>query len=287
MRGGIVAIPPLSLSHTEGTEVTEELNAATAPLWFLRSLCVIPFFFPAGSALQAGGAGVGAEVGALHLLRLRDEVALHRASVVRRLVGGALERFQRQVLDVELQLGHGDSPVGDGTRGEICRVRRICSGGGRDARRRAIRANADAERSAAGGVRNVRGDRVTLRHPTIWAPPTREGCTPGGPGHRRGASMVRKRIEAGAAGARRGWQQSYRCLPRAQPGPERSGGTRPNRAVHHRLETTRVADRRRGGGDGGQGPRQGAEERRGVEGAAHPRTVRGDAQAGHRARLYR
>src|SRR5207253_10825728 len=27
--------------------------------------------------------------------------------------------------------------------------------------------------------------------------------------------------------ARRGWQQSYRCLPRAQPGPERSGGTRP------------------------------------------------------------
>src|SRR3954462_2242468 len=32
----------------------------------------------------------------------------------------------------------------------------------------------------------------------------------------------------GAAVARRGWQQRYRCLPRAQPGPERSGGTRPN-----------------------------------------------------------
>src|SRR4051812_45897682 len=27
--------------------------------------------------------------------------------------------------------------------------------------------------------------------------------------------------------ARRGWQRRYRCLPRAQPGPERSGGTRP------------------------------------------------------------
>src|SRR3954471_23663749 len=31
----------------------------------------------------------------------------------------------------------------------------------------------------------------------------------------------------GAAVARRGWQRRYRCLPRAQPGPERSGGTRP------------------------------------------------------------
>jgi hypothetical protein len=30
-----------------------------------------------------------------------------------------------------------------------------------------------------------------------------------------------------AEGARRRWQQSYRCLRRAQPGPERSGGTRP------------------------------------------------------------
>src|SRR5688572_24680160 len=27
--------------------------------------------------------------------------------------------------------------------------------------------------------------------------------------------------------ARRRWQQLYRCLRRAQPGPERSGGTRP------------------------------------------------------------
>jgi hypothetical protein len=32
----------------------------------------------------------------------------------------------------------------------------------------------------------------------------------------------------GAAVARRGWQRRYRCLPRAQPGPERSGGTRPH-----------------------------------------------------------
>src|SRR4051812_15098840 len=28
--------------------------------------------------------------------------------------------------------------------------------------------------------------------------------------------------------ARRGWAQWYRALPRAQPGPERSGGTRPD-----------------------------------------------------------
>ena len=31
-----------------------------------------------------------------------------------------------------------------------------------------------------------------------------------------------------APGARRSWQQSYRCLLRAQPDPERSGGARPN-----------------------------------------------------------
>src|SRR4051812_47865890 len=36
--------------------------------------------------------------------------------------------------------------------------------------------------------------------------------------------------------ARRGWQRRYRCLPRAQPGPERSGGTRPSHAV--RLSRT-------------------------------------------------
>src|SRR3954471_23149752 len=34
-------------------------------------------------------------------------------------------------------------------------------------------------------------------------------------------------VMPGAAVARRGWQRRYRCLPRAQPGPERSGGTRP------------------------------------------------------------
>src|SRR3712207_4464222 len=31
----------------------------------------------------------------------------------------------------------------------------------------------------------------------------------------------------GAPEARRSWQRLYRCLLRAQPGPERSGGTRP------------------------------------------------------------
>src|SRR5690349_7212416 len=35
----------------------------------------------------------------------------------------------------------------------------------------------------------------------------------------------------GATAARRGWAQSYRALPRAQPGPERSGGTRPHQPL--------------------------------------------------------
>src|SRR3954467_5810263 len=37
-----------------------------------------------------------------------------------------------------------------------------------------------------------------------------------------------------AAGARRGWQQSYRCLPRAQPGSAPRRRTRPDPSVHDR-----------------------------------------------------
>src|SRR3954468_23152345 len=51
----------------------------------------------------------------------------------------------------------------------------------------------------------------------------------------------------GAAVARRGWAQLYRALPRAQPGPERSGGTRPTTQFALRAarpdETTRAASR--------------------------------------------
>src|SRR3712207_902373 len=51
----------------------------------------------------------------------------------------------------------------------------------------------------------------------------------GTPPRRRGCRTI-ERIR-GAAVARRGWQRRYRCLPRAQPGPERSGGTRPHPAL--------------------------------------------------------
>ena len=61
---------------------------------------------------------------------------------------------------------------------------------------------------------------------------SREGCAPGGPRHRRAARGGRDSEEGrGAPGARRGWAQLYRALPRAQPGPERSGGTRPHSEV--------------------------------------------------------
>jgi hypothetical protein len=60
----------------------------------------------------------------------------------------------------------------------------------------------------------------------------REGFAPAGPRRRRAcveAGGVDARL--GATVARRRWQQSYRCLRRAKPGPERSGGTRPPPAV--------------------------------------------------------
>src|SRR5690242_6486729 len=49
----------------------------------------------------------------------------------------------------------------------------------------------------------------------------------------------------GATAARRGWAQSYRALPRAQPGPERSAGTRPHppfavAVLRHSLESEQV-----------------------------------------------
>jgi hypothetical protein len=58
--------------------------------------------------------------------------------------------------------------------------------------------------------------------------PLREGCAPAGPRPRSGRHSS---IVPAAQGARRRWQRLYRCLRRAQPGPERSGGTRPNPAV--------------------------------------------------------
>src|ERR1700741_3705297 len=60
----------------------------------------------------------------------------------------------------------------------------------------------------------------------------REGFAPAGPRHRRARADVGGDAERpGATVARRRWQQSYRCLRRAKPGPERSGGTSPNTAV--------------------------------------------------------
>src|SRR5215510_9036024 len=51
----------------------------------------------------------------------------------------------------------------------------------------------------------------------------RRAETPARPRQDRGSTA-----RPGATAARRSWPQSYRGLLRAQPGPERSGGTRPN-----------------------------------------------------------
>ena len=54
---------------------------------------------------------------------------------------------------------------------------------------------------------------------------SREGCAPGGPRTRsRRPQAVSWPV---AQGARRSWARLYRALLRAQPGPERSAGTRP------------------------------------------------------------
>jgi hypothetical protein len=64
----------------------------------------------------------------------------------------------------------------------------------------------------------------------------REGCAPAGARHRRAVhGGGRSAWDPGAPGARRRWQQLYRCLRRAQPGPERSGGTRPKRSAQLRF----------------------------------------------------
>ena len=60
----------------------------------------------------------------------------------------------------------------------------------------------------------------------------REGCAPAGPGTRRAcADAAESGRMSGAAGARRRWQQSYRCLRRAHPGSAPRRQTRPNPAV--------------------------------------------------------
>ena len=72
----------------------------------------------------------------------------------------------------------------------------------------------------------------------------REGFAPAGPRHRRARiDRFGAAADTGAPGARRRWQQSYRCLRRAKPGPERSGGTRPHPLLI--LSTTSPATRRR------------------------------------------
>jgi hypothetical protein len=51
---------------------------------------------------------------------------------------------------------------------------------------------------------------------------SREGCAPAGPRTRSGGAQA---VSCSPAqGARRRWQRLYRCLRRAQPDPERSGG---------------------------------------------------------------
>src|SRR5262245_47652280 len=54
----------------------------------------------------------------------------------------------------------------------------------------------------------------------------RRAETPARPRRRCGVARA-----LGATAARRSWPQSYRGLLRAQPGPERSGGTRPTQQL--------------------------------------------------------
>src|SRR5205085_8198254 len=63
---------------------------------------------------------------------------------------------------------------------------------------------------------------------------TREGCAPAGP--RRGGGAVSADV------ARRGWAQSYRALPRAQPGPSAARDTPKSwfRAVPAELAAQRI-----------------------------------------------
>src|SRR5215207_4849673 len=75
-----------------------------------------------------------------------------------------------------------------------------------------------------------------ITHPPTNSVPrsggVREGFAPAGPRRRR--ARVRRRGSErghGATAARRRWQRRYRCLRRAKPGPERSGGTRPHPAL--------------------------------------------------------
>src|SRR3982751_2591098 len=98
------------------------------------------------------------------------------------------------------------------------------------------------------------------------------GGGPGGGG--KGVSLAHARggpPRGQRGGARRGWHRSYRSLPRAQPGPERSGGTRPHPqwsfAVHLKRLTKRTDGRGgsdpvgQGGGDGAGGGGHGGHSR--------------------------
>src|SRR6202008_4490752 len=106
---------------------------------------------------------------------------------------------------------------------------------------RARRITSSAESSVSTSCCSIGQPPASGPHPSI--PPPGEGrarAIDGGPPRRvrdsrpqgrdtgAPASINRSAARPGAAVARRRWQQSYRCLRRAKPGPERSGGTRPN-----------------------------------------------------------
>src|SRR4051794_40918273 len=119
----------------------------------------------------------------------------------------------------------------------------------------------------------------------------REGREPGG----AAAAMRRRRDETPAEtnppGARRRWQQSYRCLRRAQPGLASRRQTRPRKEVrkygeYESTERRGLLARRRGAGEREAEGAAGAGGGRDVDGAAQqlsqaPRD--GQPQAGARA----
>ncbi|MBB4639460.1 hypothetical protein FHS01_005535 [Longimicrobium terrae] len=133
--------------------------------------------------------------------------------------GGSQHRFTRRTRG--WRRGAGGRPPASGSAPGQLRgrgLRKLHSRGGRGGSRRSRGRSRDGVNSA-----RSRSGRVEGEHRVRDARPE---------GRERGSRAPRPSTGSGPwrePGARRRWQQLYRCLRRAQPGPERSAGTRPNR----------------------------------------------------------
>ena len=106
----------------------------------------------------------------------------------------------------------------------------LASSGFSTAENTAIAVAQSAANQMASAVRP--GDEVAHTLGTSFVPGCARGCVrdsrPEGRGTAAPTPVPAIGSIPGAAGTRRRWQRSYRCLRRAKPGPERSGGTRPD-----------------------------------------------------------